>query len=191
MRFERRGPPDVVRRRRRAGIIRFPSRQPTLHRAAAPASASHPDERTRPSPVDDDRWQRFGLYTAQHAATCQDRPGSFTYEARDAAAYCAWGVDYVKARRDSGSWWMKDAPSLCDDVKASVGRSPLVSSASASRGGAGRARSPRHVAAAWVVKRKRGGPPRAPTAFSRSSQPQPPHARTIELVCHREDLAAS
>lgn len=40
----------------------------------------------------------FGVYTAQCSETCQQRPGSFGYEAVDAASYCSWGVDYLKVR---------------------------------------------------------------------------------------------
>ncbi|MBI5527250.1 MAG: NPCBM/NEW2 domain-containing protein [Deltaproteobacteria bacterium] len=39
---------------------------------------------------------RFGLYTCAGTLTCQEKPGSYLYEAQDAATYAAWGVDYVK-----------------------------------------------------------------------------------------------
>lgn len=39
---------------------------------------------------------RAGLYTSQSSLTCQDRPGSYTFEAQDAASYCAYGMDYLK-----------------------------------------------------------------------------------------------
>jgi len=39
---------------------------------------------------------KFGVYTAQRARTCQDRPGSFNFERIDAETYCEWGVDYLK-----------------------------------------------------------------------------------------------
>ena len=42
------------------------------------------------------RGLKFGVYTAQHAQTCQDRPGSYMHEAIDVESYCNWGVDYLK-----------------------------------------------------------------------------------------------
>ena len=42
------------------------------------------------------RGLKFGVYTAQHARTCQDRPGSYMHEAIDVESYCDWGVDYLK-----------------------------------------------------------------------------------------------
>lgn len=38
----------------------------------------------------------FGIYTSAGRQTCEGRPGSFGYEAKDMATYAAWGVDYVK-----------------------------------------------------------------------------------------------
>jgi alpha-galactosidase len=38
----------------------------------------------------------FGIYSDAGRKTCQGRPGSFGHEARDAAQYAAWGVDYLK-----------------------------------------------------------------------------------------------
>jgi len=38
----------------------------------------------------------FGLYTCAGRLTCQERPGSYGYEAKDARTYAGWGVDYVK-----------------------------------------------------------------------------------------------
>jgi alpha-galactosidase len=38
----------------------------------------------------------FGLYSDRGTKTCAGRPGSFGYEERDAEAYAAWGVDYLK-----------------------------------------------------------------------------------------------
>ena len=198
---EWRGGPEVYPPRWESCGSRGEGRLMLCAGAAAPAPASHPGNplcaappRRRPRPIltnerapspVDDRWHRFGLYTAQHATTCQDRPGSFTHEERDAATYCAWGVDYVKVRCGSGgSSWVKDAPSSCDDVKASAGRSPPVSSASA------------FLAVAWVARgahvaaRTSNGERRttacAPTAFSRAlSQTHPPSPRT-----HHRSLAS-
>jgi alpha-galactosidase len=39
---------------------------------------------------------KFGIYSDAGRKTCQGRPGSFGYEARDAASYAGWGVDYLK-----------------------------------------------------------------------------------------------
>jgi alpha-galactosidase len=39
---------------------------------------------------------KSGLYTSATSLTCQDRPGSFMFEAQDAASYCAFGMDYLK-----------------------------------------------------------------------------------------------
>ncbi len=40
---------------------------------------------------------KFGLYTSATSLTCQKRPGSYEMEALDAASYCAFGLDYVRA----------------------------------------------------------------------------------------------
>ena len=45
------------------------------------------------------RGLKFGLYTSQTSLTCQQRPGSYEYEAIDIARYCDFGLDYIKARR--------------------------------------------------------------------------------------------
>jgi alpha-galactosidase len=39
---------------------------------------------------------KFGLYSDAGYFTCAGRPGSLGFEARDAAQYAAWGVDYLK-----------------------------------------------------------------------------------------------
>lgn len=39
---------------------------------------------------------KFGIYTDRGPLTCQQRPGSFNYEAMDAQTYAQWGVDYLK-----------------------------------------------------------------------------------------------
>ena len=38
---------------------------------------------------------KFGLYTAQAHSTCGQKAGSCGFENIDAAAYAAWGVDYL------------------------------------------------------------------------------------------------
>jgi alpha-galactosidase len=39
---------------------------------------------------------KFGLYSDAGTRTCQGRPGSHTFEEKDATQYAAWGVDYLK-----------------------------------------------------------------------------------------------
>jgi len=39
---------------------------------------------------------KFGLYSDAGTGTCQNRPGSHTFEEQDAKQYAAWGVDYLK-----------------------------------------------------------------------------------------------
>lgn len=39
---------------------------------------------------------KFGLYSDAGTGTCQNRPGSYNYEEKDARQYAAWGVDYLK-----------------------------------------------------------------------------------------------
>ena len=39
---------------------------------------------------------KFGLYSDAGTGTCQNRPGSHTFEEKDAKQYASWGVDYLK-----------------------------------------------------------------------------------------------
>jgi len=39
---------------------------------------------------------KFGIYSDAGRMTCQQRPGSYGFEERDAKQYAAWGVDYLK-----------------------------------------------------------------------------------------------
>ena len=39
---------------------------------------------------------KFGIYSDAGKKTCQERPGSWQYEAIDAQTYAEWGVDYIK-----------------------------------------------------------------------------------------------
>eukprot|EP00041_Stephanoeca_diplocostata_P036427 m.1331336 g.1331336 ORF g.1331336 m.1331336 type:complete len:916 (+) comp24863_c1_seq1:65-2812(+) len=48
---------------------------------------------------------KFGVYTARGSRTCQNRPGSYTYELVDAATYCDWGLDYLKNDNCGGNNW--------------------------------------------------------------------------------------
>lgn len=43
----------------------------------------------------------FGGYTDRGPETCDGHTGSLNLEALDAAQYAAWGMDYVKVRRDA------------------------------------------------------------------------------------------
>jgi alpha-galactosidase len=40
---------------------------------------------------------KFGIYTCRGTMTCLKRPGSYSFEAVDAATYASWGVDFVKS----------------------------------------------------------------------------------------------
>lgn len=51
------------------------------------------------------RGLRFGLYTSQTALTCQDRPGSYNFEAVDVARWCEWQLDYIKVDNCGGARW--------------------------------------------------------------------------------------
>lgn len=52
---------------------------------------------------------RFGLYSSQTQFTCQDRPGSYTFETVDVDTYCAWGIDYLKVGKGAPSNHTTDA----------------------------------------------------------------------------------
>lgn len=39
---------------------------------------------------------KFGIYTCAGTLTCEEKPGSYGYEAQDAKTYADWGVDYIK-----------------------------------------------------------------------------------------------
>ena len=56
----------------------------------------------------------FGLYTAQRELTCQQRPGSWRFEAIDIDTYCRWGVSYVKTDACSGRGWSADNTTWVD-----------------------------------------------------------------------------
>ncbi|MFH1529940.1 MAG: NPCBM/NEW2 domain-containing protein [Pseudomonadota bacterium] len=43
-----------------------------------------------------ERGLKLGVYTCAGALTCEERPGSFGYEAQDMQTYADWGVDFVK-----------------------------------------------------------------------------------------------
>jgi hypothetical protein len=51
------------------------------------------------------RGLRFGLYTSQTSLTCQQRPGSYKYEAIDIERYCDLGLDYIKVDFCGGTRW--------------------------------------------------------------------------------------
>ena len=46
--------------------------------------------------------------TAQREYTCQDRPGSWRFEAIDVDTYCRWKIDYVKTDACGGRGWPQD-----------------------------------------------------------------------------------
>ena len=46
---------------------------------------------------------KAGLYTSATSLTCQDRPGSYEFEAQDAASYCEWGMQYLKIDNCGGT----------------------------------------------------------------------------------------
>ena len=56
----------------------------------------------------------FGLYTAQREFTCQNRPGSWRFEAIDIDTYCRWGIDYVKTDACGGRGWPRDNTTWID-----------------------------------------------------------------------------
>ncbi|HOU53963.1 MAG TPA: NPCBM/NEW2 domain-containing protein [Myxococcota bacterium] len=71
---------------------------------------------------------RFGVYTCAGTMTCQQRPGSYGFEARDIQTYAAWGVDYVKV-----DWCFTEGLSARDRypvfqraIDALVPRRPMV-----------------------------------------------------------------
>ena len=45
----------------------------------------------------------FGGYTDRGPETCDGHTGSLNFEAPDAAQYAAWGMDYVKVRREAAA----------------------------------------------------------------------------------------
>ena len=67
--------------------VRFPSKMSAL------ADAVHA------------RGLRFGLYTSASSLTCQQRPGSYNFEAGDAERYCYYGADYIKVDNCGGARW--------------------------------------------------------------------------------------
>lgn len=48
---------------------------------------------------------KLGLYEDAGGTTCAHLPGSFGHEAQDAAAFAAWGVDYLKYDRCNIPFW--------------------------------------------------------------------------------------
>ena len=54
----------------------------------------------------------FGLYSSNSPSTCAGRPGSFGYEAQDAATYARWGVDLLKYG-EFLCWHLPPAALLC------------------------------------------------------------------------------
>jgi galactosylceramidase len=70
---------------------------------------------------------KLGLYSDRGTKTCAGRPGSYSYETRDAQTYASWGVDYLKYDNCSpaaGSNITTDYTNMSNALKAS-GR-PIV-----------------------------------------------------------------
>ena len=70
---------------------------------------------------------KLGLYSDRGTKTCAGRPGSYSYETKDAQTYASWGVDYLKYDNCSpaaGSNMQTDYTNMSNALKAS-GR-PIV-----------------------------------------------------------------
>jgi len=70
---------------------------------------------------------KLGLYSDRGTKTCAGKPGSYSYEAKDAQTYASWGVDYLKYDNCSpaaGSNIQTDYTNMANALKA-TGR-PIV-----------------------------------------------------------------
>jgi alpha-galactosidase len=70
---------------------------------------------------------KLGLYSDRGTKTCAGKPGSYSYETKDAQTYASWGVDYLKYDNCSpatGSNMQTDYTNMSTALKAS-GR-PIV-----------------------------------------------------------------
>jgi len=70
---------------------------------------------------------KLGLYSDRGTKTCAGKPGSYSYETKDAQTYASWGVDYLKYDNCSpatGSNMQTDYTTMSSALKAS-GR-PIV-----------------------------------------------------------------
>jgi alpha-galactosidase len=70
---------------------------------------------------------KLGLYSDRGTKTCSGAPGSYSYEAKDAQSYAAWGIDYLKYDNCSpaaGSNIQTDYTNMANALKA-TGR-PIV-----------------------------------------------------------------
>jgi alpha-galactosidase len=70
---------------------------------------------------------KLGVYSDRGTKTCSGRPGSYSYEAKDAQTYASWGVDYLKYDNCSpaaGSNIQTDYTNMANALKA-TGR-PIV-----------------------------------------------------------------
>ncbi len=59
------------------------------------ANASFPDMKALAGYVHS-RGLKLGIYSSPGPQTCDGYPGSYGYEAQDAATFAAWGIDYLK-----------------------------------------------------------------------------------------------
>jgi alpha-galactosidase len=70
---------------------------------------------------------KLGVYSDRGTKTCSGRPGSYSYETKDAQTYASWGVDYLKYDNCSpaaGSNIQTDYTNMANALKA-TGR-PIV-----------------------------------------------------------------
>lgn len=70
---------------------------------------------------------KLGLYSDRGTKTCAGKPGSYSYETKDAQTYASWGVDYLKYDNCSpatGSNMQTDYTTMSNALKA-AGR-PIV-----------------------------------------------------------------
>jgi alpha-galactosidase len=64
---------------------------------------------------------KLGLYSDRGTKTCAGKPGSYSYETKDAQTYAAWGVDYLKYDNCSpaaGSNIQTDYTNMANALKA-------------------------------------------------------------------------
>jgi alpha-galactosidase len=64
---------------------------------------------------------KLGLYSDRGTKTCAGKPGSYSYETKDAQTYASWGVDYLKYDNCSpatGSNMQTDYTTMSDALKA-------------------------------------------------------------------------
>jgi len=70
--------------------------QSRFERNIAPDSSKFPNGMKALADYVHGKGLKLGLYSDRGTKTCSGRPGSYSYEAKDAQAYASWGVDYLK-----------------------------------------------------------------------------------------------